>query len=73
MGDAKRRRDAGTMTQTVRFPPLSLEEVGLVHDMMHRRLHELHHALEAPEAEGAHAARAEFDALRALHHKLFAH
>lgn len=70
MGDAKRRREAGTMTQTVRLPPLAMDELQLIHDMMHRRLHELHHAT----GEGAdEAAQAEFEALRALHHKLFAH
>lgn len=69
MGDAKRRREAGTMTPTVRLPPLSMDELQLIHDMMHGRLHALHHAMEG----GDEAAKAELEALRALHHKLFAH
>jgi hypothetical protein len=69
MGDAKRRREAGTMTATVRLPPLSMDELQLIHDMMHRRLHELHGAGEGPDE----AAKGEFEALRALHHKIFAH
>jgi hypothetical protein len=69
MGEAKRRKEMGLPTQTVRFPALTMDEVRLIHDMMHHRLHEL--AAEAEQADEAGKQR--YEALRELHHKLFAH
>lgn len=70
MGDAKRRKALGQMPSLVRLPPITEEELHLLHDLLHRHLHELH----APAAEGAGEDRAaRLKAVEALHHKLFAH
>lgn len=66
MGEAKKRRELGLPAQTVRFPALTKDEVGLIHDLMHHRLHEL-------AAASDDESRAQLEALRELHHKLFAH
>jgi hypothetical protein len=69
MGEAKRRRELGLPAQTVRLPALTMDEVRLIHDLMHQRLDEL--AAESEQADEAGKAR--YEALRELHHKLFAH
>ncbi len=66
MGEAKRRRELGLPPQTVRFPALTMDEVRLIHDLMHHRLHELSHASGDDEKKLLHD-------LTELHHKLFAH
>lgn len=66
MGESKRRKEMGLEPRTVRLPALTADEVRVLHDLMHHRLHELAHATDE-------AGRQELEALRALHHKIFAH
>ena len=76
MGEAKRRRELGLPGQTIRLPALTQQEVQLIHNLMHRRLHELghHHHGEGEGGEGMdEASHQEFHALQELHSKLFQH
>lgn len=70
MGEAKRRQQQGLAPRTVRLPALTQEEVHLLHHLMHHRLHELSHV---PADQQDDDVRGELKALRALHHKIFAH
>jgi hypothetical protein len=70
MGEGKRRQALGLETQTVRLPALTRDEVRLIHDLMHHRLHELQ---AVPPEQADERQQALLSALRALHHKLFAH
>lgn len=68
MGEGKRRQEAGMPPQTVRLPALSKEEVQIIHEMMHHRMHEL-----AEKSQSDPNAQKYLEAVRTLHRKLFAH
>lgn len=70
MGEAKRRKETGAEPRTVRLPALTHDEVHVLHHLMHHRLDEL---AALPEDQQSDALRGELEALRSLHHKIFAH
>ena len=70
MGEAKRRKEIGAEPRTVRLPALTHDEMHVLHHLMHHRLDEL---AALPQDQQNEARLGELQALRSLHHKIFAH